>query len=68
VTPETRNLITALHNILSKLELMTAPGCDEEAFVELKHVLNQRIEYLRTENCPSIPTNPLPVKTISSAD
>jgi hypothetical protein len=62
VTPETRNLIAALRNILSKLERKASPGRDEEAFAELKRILNQRIHEL--ENCAS--TNPISHPLINS--
>jgi hypothetical protein len=52
VTSDSKHLITALQNILSKLELTEAPGCDEESFAELKLILKQRI--LDLENCAAI--------------
>jgi hypothetical protein len=52
VTPETKTHIAALQNMLSKLESKAIPGRDEEAFAELKRILNNRIEEL--ESCGSI--------------
>jgi hypothetical protein len=54
VTPESRHLIAAIHNILSKLELSDGRGRDEESFAELKRILKQRIQDL--ENCAAIPS------------
>jgi len=66
VTLGSKNLITALRNILSKLELTGAPG-DEASFLELKRILKQRIQNL--ENRASMPANfPCVVKTARKAD
>ncbi|HTW62813.1 MAG TPA: hypothetical protein VMD55_13485 [Terracidiphilus sp.] len=54
MTLKSRNLIAALHDILSKLELMESSGRDEEAFAELKRIVNQRIQDL--QNPASIPS------------
>jgi hypothetical protein len=51
VTSESRHLIAALHNVLSKLEFTEVPGPDDESFAELKRILKQRIQDL--ENCTS---------------
>jgi hypothetical protein len=67
LTLESKNLIAALRNILSKLELMQAPGRDEESVAELKRILDQRIQDL--ENSASIPSIiPRPQETLKSAD
>jgi hypothetical protein len=66
VTSKTRNLIIAFRNILSKLERKSPAGRDEEAFTELKRIMNHRIDDL--EN--SAPMNPVqhPIVTSSDAD
>jgi hypothetical protein len=46
VTSESKHLIAALHNILTKLELTEAPGRNDESFAELKRILKQRIQEL----------------------
>jgi hypothetical protein len=66
VIGQSKNLIAALRNILSRLEMTTAPDSDEAAFAELKRILNQRIHEL--ENCASIPVLPGPTKTIRNAN
>ena len=53
MTPESKNVVAALRNILIKLELMAVPGRDEESLAELKRILNERIDDL--ENYASIP-------------
>ena len=67
VTSQSKHLIAALQNILSKLELTEAPGCDEKSFAELKRILNQRIQDL--QNCAAIPPCIAPpAKTANNAD
>jgi hypothetical protein len=53
VTAESRHLVAAFHNLLSKLELTDAPGRDQKSYAELKRILNRRIQDL--ENCTAIP-------------
>jgi hypothetical protein len=64
VTSKTRNLIAAFRNILSKLERKAPAGRDEEAFVELKRIVNHRIDDL--EN--SAPMNPVQHPAVTSSD
>ncbi len=54
VTPESRHLVSALHKILSKLELTEVSGRDQESVAELQRILKQRIQDL--ENCAAIPS------------
>jgi len=53
VTSESRHLIAALHNILSNLELTEIPGGDGESGIELKRILEQRIQELEECTIPS---------------
>ena len=55
--PENKSLIHALHNLLADLELTVTPGCDEEAFTELKHIVHRRIESLERDG-PIAPATP----------
>jgi hypothetical protein len=64
VTSNSRNLIAAFRNILSKLERKSPAGRDEEAFAELKRIMNHRIDDL--ENSP--PTNPAQHPVVTSRD
>jgi len=67
VTSQSKHLIAALQNILSKLELTEAPGHDEKSFAGLKRVLNQSIQDL--QNCAAIPPCiAQPAKTANNAD
>jgi hypothetical protein len=66
VTPENRNHITALRNMLSKLESKAIPGRDEEAFTELKRILNNRIDELESRG--SIAPFRHPIENARDAD
>jgi len=57
VTPETRNLILALHNLLTDLDLTVTPGSNEEAFTELKRIVHRRIKSLEGDG-PIAPATP----------
>ena len=65
VTQEIRNNIAALRNILNKLESKAVPGPDEEAFSDLKRILNHRIDQLEHSAPVAIPD---PIKTAGDAD
>ena len=67
LTSQSKHLIAALQNILSRLELTEAPGRDEKSFAELKRILNQRIQDL--QNCAALPACiAKPAKTANDAD
>jgi hypothetical protein len=66
VTSQSKHLIAALQNILSKLELTEAPGREEKSFADLKRILKQRIQDL--ENCAAIPSHIARAKTANDAD
>jgi len=67
VTSQSKHLIAALQNILSKLELTELPGRDEKSFAELKRILRQRIQDL--QNRAAIPALiAKPAKTTNNAD
>ncbi len=54
MTPESRHLVSALHKILTKLELTEVSGRDQESVAELRRILNNRI--LDLENYAAIPS------------
>ena len=67
VTSQSKHLIAALQNILSKLELTESPGRDEKSFAELKRILRQRVQDL--QNRAAIPALiAKPAKTTNNAD
>jgi hypothetical protein len=67
VTPETRNHIAALQNILSKPESKAISGRDEEALAQLKRILNHRIEELESRPC-SMTSIQHPIENSGNAD
>ena len=66
VTLQPKNLVTALRNLLSELDVAAFSFQDEQAFAELKRILNQRIGDLES----FAPAAPVPdsVKTPGTAD
>ena len=62
MTLESENLIAALQNVLSELELAPSPDRDEESFIELKRILAQRIQDLES-HASTLPTVPCAQET-----